>query len=374
MNKTSNKELKISIFTTKWGHFSIAKGIEDLLKDSNANIYMNSIKLESLSDHSYSVIYRLFPQFYKVPFKIANHSHISKLAKSYFKNAYKKDIKSIFDKQKPHVVINTYLGFIPVLEEIAQKYPFLNLNVVADPRTFHPLEISTTAYNLLFDKKAIHKCKKFGAKENKCIVSGWFVRKEFQENYNKLEVREELVFQPETLTFCIIGGSEGAYGILKILPALLNPSNPLQVVIICGNNTQLLNAVRGFVKINKIQNNGNVTFTPIGFSEKIDRYIKSSDLVIGKAGPNLLFETVATKTPFFAISHISGQEDGNLEIINENNLGYVEENPVKANKILKEIIRNPQQLQKFEKSLIKMANYNSRASSKLKKFIGDKLT
>ena len=77
------------------------------------------------------------------------------------------------------------------------------------------------------------------------------------------------------------------------------------------------------------------------FTKELDKYIKISDLVIGKAGPNLLFETVAAKKPFMAVSHIHGQEDGNLEIIRNYKIGFVEENQIKAIKLIKSIINKP---------------------------------
>jgi UDP-N-acetylglucosamine:LPS N-acetylglucosamine transferase len=43
--------------------------------------------------------------------------------------------------------------------------------------------------------------------------------------------------------------------------------------------------------------------------------LSASDIVFGKAGPNFLFNVVACKKPFVAITHVGGQEDGNLDII-----------------------------------------------------------
>jgi UDP-N-acetylglucosamine:LPS N-acetylglucosamine transferase len=97
--------------------------------------------------------------------------------------------------------------------------------------------------------------------------------------------------------------------------------------------------------------------------------MQASDLVIGKAGPNLLFETVATKTPFFAITHIAGQEDGNLDIIKEYKLGYVEENTIKANRLLGDIINHPEKLKKFLPHIEKLATYNRQAANILSQTI-----
>ena len=47
----------------------------------------------------------------------------------------------------------------------------------------------------------------------------------------------------------------------------------------------------------------------------------ASDIVFGKAGPNFLFDSVACQKPFVSMTHIGGQEDGNVELIKKKKLG-----------------------------------------------------
>ncbi|MEM5878542.1 MAG: hypothetical protein QXF12_06730, partial [Candidatus Aenigmatarchaeota archaeon] len=90
-----------------------------------------------------------------------------------------------------------------------------------------------------------------------------------------------------------------------------------------------------------------------------------SDVVIGKAGPNLIFESVSMKKPFIAISHISGQEDGNLELIRKYNLGWVAEEPTKAANLIKTIVNKRWILKKKQHNLEKIASMNLQAGKKL---------
>ena len=122
-----------------------------------------------------------------------------------------------------------------------------------------------------------------------------------------------------------------------------------------------------------LKNGNDVKFVIKGYTENTHKYLQASDLVIGKAGPNLLFETVATQTPFFAISHIAGQEDGNLDIIKKYKLGFVEENPVKAIKLTRKIIRNPKILKRFQKPLQRLSEYNNKSYKILMEYIKEKL-
>ena len=105
----------------------------------------------------------------------------------------------------------------------------------------------------------------------------------------------------------------------------------------------------------------------VQYTDKMGDYIACADLVVGKAGPNLLFEAIAMERPFLAICHIHGQEDGNLGIIRKKKLGFVEENSKKASNLLKKIIENPEMLKKFEKTIKKESLHNRQAGKILLK-------
>lgn len=355
------KRKKVLILTIKWGHYSIAKAIKGALsKDYETKI--ESVEVEKLSNLSYTAIYKLFPGLFRIPFKLSEADKVRKIANDYLDKAYFSTVSKTIQKHDPDIIVNVYFAFIPAIARLQKKDKHTFINVIADPRTFSRIEVTNKGLNLAFDQKAKKLCKTFGISSKNILVTGWFVRNEFRAQKQKKG-------SDDRLTFCVVGGSEGSYNITKILPAFLNTPRPIQVVFICGNNKPLLGAVKTFFKIAKASSKKSAKIIPLGYTKDIHKYLHKSDLVIGKAGPNLLFETVATKTPFFAISHIAGQEDGNLEIIKEYDLGYVEENSVKAIRLLRKIIRNPKKLNRFQKPLEEMANHNSKAPKILKEAI-----
>ncbi|OGM11642.1 hypothetical protein A2W13_03430 [Candidatus Woesebacteria bacterium RBG_16_36_11] len=362
----------ISIFSTTWGHESIGKAVEDALRPKY-HTYFNFIKPESFGTKSYNSLYLLFPSFTKIPYKISETEKISKIAAKYLYKSYAKKIEAMIKKQKPSFVISTYFAFSLVLEKLSKKYHFVFINIVADPRSIHKLTLFANAYNFLFDKKSLKRGIKLGLDRSQCIQSGWFVRKEFKKPKNKEKVRSSLGLQPELFTVSVIGGSVGTFNVLKILPAFITLDKKIQVVIICGNNKRLYKSLLSFLEILDLKKNGNARFIIKGFTLNTHEFLQASDIVIGKAGPNLLFESVAVETPFFAVSHLAGQEDGNLEIIKEYKLGFVEENPVKAIKLTQKIINNPKILKRFSKPLEKLSIYNRNSYTILQKFIEIKL-
>ena len=169
----------------------------------------------------------------------------------------------------------------------------------------------------------------------------------------------------------VVAGSEGTATILKILPAFINCNRRVEVIVACGTSKKLASTITTLAKVIHLSNPREmVKVSALGFTKEIYLYLQAADLVLGKAGPNLLFEATATKTPFMAITHISGQEDGNLDIIKEYKLGWVEEEPVKAIRLLKKILDKPEMLDRFNPHLEKLAAHNKGAKKILADLIG----
>ena len=358
----------VGIFTTGEGHQSIAEAAKNALqKDYKIKIFYEDFPFLNI----YVALYQFFPSLSQIPFKaISKNKNIDSSVHKITFLKYRKGIDDFFTKHHPDLLINTYGLFTSSLEKIQDitQVPFIN--IISDPKTFLSLTISPNAkINLTFNKEADRFCKQYYPKANYQSV-GWFVGNRFEEKYDQKQVRKELGLDLNKLTFLIASGSEGTNLIMKILPALVLSPKSVQIIVACGNNKSLFNNIEtlnSFLDKSKKHNK----LIPLEFTPKMHLYMQAADMVIGKAGPNTLFETVATKTPFFAITHIAGQEDGNLDIIREYNLGYVEENPLKAQKNLKKIIEHPEKLKSFENDISKMKNYNQQAKEKLRKIVAN---
>lgn len=353
---------KIAIFTGPQGHLSIAQAIESSLeKKHSVSLFFD----RNIFFNIYTPIYQLIPAAHQIPFELSKAKRYQSAFYDIFKLQYGKKIQHFFDQTKPDLVISAYFMFNPSLGELSQKHNKPFINIITDPRTIHPLIISEQAStNLTFDETATKDCLEHAENQASCTTAGWFVKPEFEQSYDKTKVRQTLGLDPSLFTLLISSGSEGTTMVMKLLPFLAQLNKPIQIIIACGSNKALLKSIEGLKKIfNRL--NTETKILTLSFVTNMHQYMQSADLVVGKAGPNSLFESVATLTPFFAITHIAGQEDGNLDIIREYNLGFVEENPFKAQELLQDIIDNPDQLNNFTPSLKKMADHNKDSKQKL---------
>lgn len=355
----------VGLFTTTEGHQSIAETVQQVLEDEfRVETYLERDETFDFYVH----FYRFFPSLLRVPFKVVRQKRIAQLLTQYFHKKYQAKIRHFYSKYHPDILINTYFMYNLCLADLAEQHHISFINVLTDPRTIHPLLVAEKAEcNLTFDASSYQTCQNFFPAAH-LQKMGWFVRKEYEQSYDQKEVRTRLQLKPDVLTLLISSGSEGTNIVTAILPALINTHCPLQILVACGSNKSLFRSIQA-VSEHLLGNNTQFTIRPIAFTKELYLYMQAADLVIGKAGPNSIFESVATLTPFFAITHIAGQEDGNLDIIRDYQLGYVEENMFKASRLLRKIIRNPEQLTEFQPYLKKIAAYNASSKKEFKELV-----
>lgn len=359
---------KIVILTIAEGHLSIAKAISQKL---SANYECVVLPYRIAEFDLYLPMYQLFPSLFKVPYKLSEYQSAQNFARSMVAKKYEEKIIALLDEQSPDLIISTYFLYDEICARYANMHGIHCVNAVANPRTIHPLEGSDLSdANLVFDHQAIDTLVEFGVPKEKILETGWFVREQFVPVEEKEIVRKKLKLLTHPQTFLFTAGSDGSTTILKILPLFFQITTPLQVIFICGNNASLYKSLKLFLKtFHFAQRHSSVRFVILRFVSNIHEYMQASDLIIGKAGPNSLFEAVACHLPFFALTHISGQEDGNLELIEEYKLGFVEENPLKAIALLKTLTATPELIESYRESVIAMATHNAKSEKKLSELI-----
>jgi processive 1,2-diacylglycerol beta-glucosyltransferase len=340
----------------------MAKGVYDALKGSGFHTHLETIRIDPLSETAYKAIYRFLPKLFKTTFKLGKYEFVGRVVEKYCEKSYFKLIEHLVKKYKPDVVMSSYLAFNSSAEKLKKRFGFKYLNVVSDPWTVTRIHFSQKGLNLVFDKHTMGTVKKHSY-ASMAVAVGWFVENKFNTKLTKPEARKILGINPNILTVCVTGGSEGTYDILKIVNSFVNLKHPVQILFMCGKNKQLYDLVSGFSGM--LGGSNKIRIFPYKYTSKMNLYMNASDLVVGKAGPNTIFESVACGVPFFAVSHISGQEDGNLELIKKYNIGYAEENPIKIARILKLVIKKPSVLKGFNKSIGLLAQYNKGSQSKL---------
>jgi len=363
----SDLQQKALIFTTIQGHASIAEAMSESLRAHAWEVHIVSFADPVLVLYRWA--YRHAPWTGRYYYRMLFLPGISNFVSWYTRRSHQRMFSAALKSSVPDIIVGTSYGFDALiikwkkLQTELQLFSPPYLSVVVDPRTFFPTNVCEGAdTNCVFDQTTADLCAKLKPAA-KTTVTGWFVRRRFRSPLSKSEIRKQLNLDQNTLTLLFVAGSEGEVKSAKLIPELLTLAESVQIILACGNNSKLK---KNFDQLSaQLPSGSNKKLIVLPFITNIDCYMSAADLIIGKAGPNTIFEAVATETPFFAVTHIAGQEDGNLALIREYNLGYVEEDLHRAAVILKRLIFNPQELENFRRSLHTLAQLNDQAGQNL---------
>lgn len=316
----------VSIFTTIQGHWSLAKAMEEYFLEKFDHVYVN--KHSGIEFFPYIHIYRKAPWLFGLFYELSKLEWMQDETEKYFLRKYTKIVNDQINTQKPDLIVSTWYGTNPAIHKSLQQQKIPFLNMISNPRSIHPFELTKYGTNLVFDQIARSQCIALGIDRNLIKVTGWFVQKKFYEDYDQTQVRMELGLSPNASVFLFQTGSEGTEEILNTIKKLVTlPTTTrkgIEIVLSCGRNANLYKKAMTFKK----QVERPFRLYPLPLKTPLIDYMRAADLVIGKAGPNTIFEAVATKTPFFATSYLSGHETGNLEIINDYKIGLVAKKPL----------------------------------------------
>lgn len=364
-----SKKQKIAVFTTPQGHASIADAIQEKIERFAGDRYeVVQYFSDAMLMREYGMVYKFAPYIFSIPYNLSKIEQAARVSKKILLHKFTDPLSDFIEVEQPDLCINTNFVYNAGLEKICAEKNIPFINVLANPGTVHPLEVSTQAnYNLTFDSATQFSLENLYP-DCTFFPTGWFVRDVFESEYSPTNMREKFEIPVDAFHMLIVSGSEGTSSILKILPSLLRVNEPAVITVACGKSRLLAEQVSMTAKFVRTVS-PNVEIRVLPFTKKIHEYMQSSDLVVGKAGPNTLFETVATKTPFFAITHVAGQEDVNLEIIADEKLGFVEESVLGASRLLAAVITDTSLLSPFEKPIERMAQHNKKAGSELLKLI-----
>jgi UDP-N-acetylglucosamine:LPS N-acetylglucosamine transferase len=354
----------VLILTTTEGHFSLAQACEDILK--TAWVPSSIVLFEESLLRFYSFVYRYKPHWYRPFFRFVNSPFISWLATPLILAHNYARVRKAIEEHQPTVVINTSFSFSPALSVLKKKYGFRFINVVPNTYTFFWHDIAMAAdVNFVFDERA-KNVMQLVKPTAQLGVSGWFVRKKFYElpDLEKLRIQLGLRNVP---TFLITSGSEGTQHVKDLVIQFTKQNTyPVQLVVTCGNNTALEKRLTAFAdQHQQLAPNSPTHIKVIGFTPKLHEYMHVADLVVGKAGPNTVFEAVATITPFLVTTHVGGLEDGVLEVISSYGLGEIAEETPRALKRMRVLLEQPDLIEKYKKACQKLAAINSQASKHL---------
>jgi hypothetical protein len=151
------------------------------------------------------------------------------------------------------------------------------------------------------------------------LASGMIMKAKFYQRpaVNRVEERKKLGLVQDLPVGIVLFGGHGSRTMLDIVKRISAASIKVQLILICGKNTRLQNAIKALK-----------TKFPVfveGFTQNVDYYMALSDFFIGKPGPGSISEALQFHLP--VIVECNGrtlpQERYNAQWVTEKRVGIV---------------------------------------------------
>lgn len=378
----SQKPLAI-IFTSSCGggHTSVVSALKEHLKNdfelkpvfilSEVLGESDPIKQISLSNYSGENLYNFcitkkwntFTNFMYQTARVAysfNHTKNTQLLTDYLK------------KEKPSIVISVapFINFDVLMATKDLLIPFILIPTDLDARAFTldmPQDIN---FNFKFKCAIAFNEKKIldlvNIAEDKIEITGFPIRAAFFEEKNKNEIKKEFSISNEKPVIFLLMGAVGVDQIVLFVSELMKVKNPYHLIIGIGKNEGLRQKIED-LKINI--NAHHISYSVIGFTEKISDLLGIADLFITKSGTVSFCEGLYMNIPMIldATDSILIWEEFNHTFLLENNFGKIIKHHNELPSLVDNLLENKDQLIVMKNNLQNLNKQNG--SENIKKII-----
>ena len=317
--------MKVTILMsdTGGGHRSVATAVESALVTEQPEISVELV--DGLLDYApypinrlpdwYPTIIARFIGLWRFGYWLSDHPLRARFVNLLIRLFLRSSVHRFVQQHKCDLLVSTHPMLVTsILDGLGvMRPPFVT--VVTDLVTAHAWWFDKRADLTLVPTEAARvKALECGIAPELVQVVGLPVSESFSRTLNKKLAREKLGWDTSTFTVLLMTGADGMEPLWDIANALRMSNMSLQLVIVCGRNERILAELK----------NLDWPFDThlYGFVDNMSVIIRGADAVITKAGPSTVIEVLNCGRPLLLCGAIPGQEDGNVNYVVENNLGW----------------------------------------------------
>jgi len=307
------------------GHMSAAKGIKEGIESAYGKTYNIEIvnffeflnkKINRMGKKAYENWARTNAFLVNFIFERWNKKGRMKLLNLLNYPIVYKKISQFFIEKKPDLIISTYPIWDHITVKILKKYntrvPFISM--ITDSTNVH--KAWTTAnvdYHIVTDSSTAKAIEKQKVPSKKIKNFGFPVKKAFFNPTDRVTFLESIKLDPQYFTILLIAVSQKKKKNIKTVEQIHSMHPDANIIIICGRDEHLKSSFDQFSKEENIR--------IIGWTDQMPDFIKSSDLIITKAGGATVMECIAAAKPIIITKTIARHELGNALYVTKRGLG-----------------------------------------------------
>jgi len=180
---------------------------------------------------------------------------------------------------------------------------------------------------------------------------------------DKMSLRQKLGWERNKEVILLIGGGEGMGPLGKTARAIATSGLDVALAIICGRNQRLKEHLEAL--------DWPVPIHIYGFTRDLPDFMRAADVLVTKAGPGTIAESLNAHLPMILYARLPGQEDGNVSFVVEENVGVWAPQPEQVVQTLREWVGNPEIRQGYVENCKRTARPD--ASRQIARAIGETL-
>lgn len=173
----------------------------------------------------------------------------------------------------------------------------------------------------------------------------------------KSQLQSKLGIEQGVPTVLIVGGGDGMGGIIaqakamgeKLSQKSKEDGQKYQMVVVCGNNQKAQETLSA-----NAWGEG-VAVTVNGFVNNMDEWMRSSDVIVTKAGPGTIAEASICGLPCMLSSFLPGQEEGNVPYVQNAGFGSYSGNPSTIAETVSTWLSSPEMLETMQAAALAAA-------------------
>ncbi|MGA2764218.1 MAG: glycosyltransferase [Spirochaetia bacterium] len=254
------------------------------------------------------------------------------------------------EREKPDLVVSTYFTFTHYLELLKRVGQLDATTVVLNPEPFdsHYIWFSPAFdWSLVFSRKSAIEIAEKGIPAGRLKVFQFPVKPSFARRKETREtLRRRLQLERKPFTALFFFGAEGVGPVKKYIAALIERKLDIQAVVVCGRNERL----RRDLETLAAGPMGSVRMAVRGYVNNLADYIAAADVVVGKSGPNQVFETLVQGRPLIISSFLANEKETTNWVIG-NRVGWLTRTPGQLATRLSNLAARPDIIAEYQRNI-----------------------
>lgn len=260
--------------------------------------------IDLLGRFAYGQSVQFFPELYGTFFDLTNKMPTNPVVHELAQMGYAK-AAAFIDDWKPQAVISTYPIAGGVVSDIKASRPLVAATVVTDYGVHRQWLHPATDLFFVAGREVGEDLAGRGVPWERIVVSGIPIHERFSEPLDRAACRLELGVDNRFTV--MLTPAAGTTSDLKEITSRLVKMG-IQVVAVTGSNKRLRRRLQSVQKRNALAH-------VLGYSREMNRVMKASDVLVGKAGGLTVSESLAMGLPLIIFNPVPGQETFNADFL-----------------------------------------------------------